>query len=33
MLSLPGFYSLIAERDGSIVGSLFLDERGPIAAG
>ena len=32
MLSHPGFYSLIAERDGSIVGSLFLDERGPIAA-
>jgi predicted N-acetyltransferase YhbS len=28
MLSHPGFYSLIAEKD----GSLFLDERGPIAA-
>jgi hypothetical protein len=32
MLSHPGFYSLIAERDGSIVGSLFFDERGPIPA-
>jgi GNAT superfamily N-acetyltransferase len=32
MLPHPGFYSLIAERDGNIVGSLFLDERGSIAA-
>jgi GNAT superfamily N-acetyltransferase len=32
MLSHPGFYSLIAEKDGTVVGSLFLDERGPIAA-
>jgi predicted N-acetyltransferase YhbS len=32
MLSHRGFYSLIAEKDGNIVGSLFLDERGPIAA-
>ena len=32
MLSHPGFHSLIAEQDGNIVGSLFLDERGPIAA-
>ena len=32
MLSHPGFYSLIAEMDGTVVGSLFLDERGPIAA-
>jgi GNAT superfamily N-acetyltransferase len=32
MLSHPGFYSVIAEKDGKIVGSLILDERGPIAA-
>ena len=32
MPSHPGFYSLIAEMDGTVVGSLFLDERGPIAA-
>jgi predicted N-acetyltransferase YhbS len=32
MLSNPGFYPLVAEKDGNIVGSLFLDERGPIAA-
>ena len=32
MLSHPGFYSLIAEMDGTVVGSLFLDESGPIAA-
>src|SRR5208283_2427688 len=32
MLSHPGFYSLIAEKDGTVVGSLFLDERGSIAA-
>ena len=32
MLSHPGFYSAVAEKDGRIIGSLFLDERGPIAA-
>ena len=32
MLSHPGFYPVTAETDGSVVGSLFLDERGPIAA-
>jgi predicted N-acetyltransferase YhbS len=32
MLSHPGFFGLVAEKDGDIVGSLFLDERGPIAA-
>jgi predicted N-acetyltransferase YhbS len=31
-LSHPGYYSLIAEKDGDVVGSLFLDERGSIAA-
>ena len=31
MLSNPGFYSVIAEVDGRIVGSNFLDERNPIA--
>jgi len=31
MLSNPGFYSVVAEQDGSVVGSNFLDERGPIA--
>lgn len=31
LLSHPNFYSLVAERDGKIVGSNFLDERGPIA--
>jgi predicted N-acetyltransferase YhbS len=31
MLSNPGFYSVVAENDGKIVGSNFLDERGPIA--
>lgn len=30
MLKNPGFYSVIAELDGKIVGSNFLDERGPI---
>ena len=30
MLSNPGFYSVVAEQDGNIVGSNFLDERGPI---
>ena len=31
LLSHPGFYSVVAERDGAIVGSNFLDERSPIA--
>jgi predicted N-acetyltransferase YhbS len=31
LLSHPGFYSVVAEKDGKIVGSNFLDERGPIA--
>ncbi len=31
MLSNPGFYSVVAEKDGNVVGSNFLDERGPIA--
>jgi hypothetical protein len=31
LLSNPSFYSVVAEEDGRIVGSNFLDERGPIA--
>ena len=31
MLSHPGFYSVVAELDGRIVGSNFLDERSAIA--
>jgi GNAT superfamily N-acetyltransferase len=31
MLSHPQFYSVVAEADGRIVGSNFLDERNPIA--
>jgi len=31
LLSSSGFYAVVAERDGKIVGSNFLDERGPIA--
>lgn len=31
LLSHPGFYSVVAERDGQIIGSNFLDERCPIA--
>lgn len=31
MLSHPGFYSLVAEADGRVVGSNFLDERSTIA--
>ncbi len=31
LLSNPGFYSVVAEKDRSIVGSNFLDERGAIA--
>ena len=30
-LSHPGFFSVVAETDGEIVGSNFLDERSPIA--
>lgn len=31
LLAHPGFYSVVAERDGRIVGSNFLDERSSIA--
>jgi predicted N-acetyltransferase YhbS len=31
MLSHPGFYSVVAEMDGKVVGSNFLDERNPIS--
>jgi Acetyltransferase (GNAT) family len=31
LLSNPGFYSVVAEKDGNVSGSNFLDERGPIA--
>src|ERR671925_670007 len=31
LLSHPGFYSVVAELDGKIVGSNFLDERSAIA--
>jgi predicted N-acetyltransferase YhbS len=31
LLGHPGFYSVVAERDGKIVGSNFLDERSTIA--
>jgi GNAT superfamily N-acetyltransferase len=31
LFSHPGFYSVVAERDGEIVGSNFLDERSTIA--
>lgn len=31
VLSHPGFYSVVAEIDGTVVGSNFLDERSPIA--
>src|SRR5260370_17127566 len=31
LLSNPGFYSVVAEKDGTVVGSNFLDERNPIA--
>jgi predicted N-acetyltransferase YhbS len=31
LLSNPGFYSVVAELDGKIVGSNFLDERNPVA--
>lgn len=32
LISNPGFFGVVAERDGSIVGSSFLDERSTIAA-
>lgn len=32
LLAHPRFYSVVAERGGEIIGSNFLDERGPIAA-
>jgi len=31
LLSHPGFYSVVAEIDGRVAGSNFLDERSPIA--
>jgi predicted N-acetyltransferase YhbS len=31
LLAHPGFYSVVAERDGEVVASNFLDERGSIA--
>ena len=31
MLSNPGFYSVVAEKEGKVIGSNLLDERGPIA--
>jgi len=31
LLSHPHFFSIVAERDGNIVGRNFLDERSPIA--
>jgi predicted N-acetyltransferase YhbS len=31
MLAHPGVYAVVAEHDGKVVGSNFLDERGPIA--
>jgi len=31
LLSHPGFYAVVAEADGRIVGSNFLDERSTIA--
>jgi predicted N-acetyltransferase YhbS len=31
LLAHPGFYSVVAEKDGAIVGSNFVDERGVIA--
>src|SRR6266481_8128812 len=30
LLAHPGVYAVVAERDGKVVGSNFLDERGPI---
>jgi predicted N-acetyltransferase YhbS len=31
LISHPGFYGIVAEQDGRILGSNFLDERSPIA--
>ena len=31
LLAHPGVYAVVAEGDGKVVGSNFLDERGPIA--
>src|SRR5581483_6694399 len=31
LLTHPGFYAVVAEHDGRIAGSNFLDERSPIA--
>jgi len=31
LLSNPGFYAVVAEKDGTLVGSNFLDQRGAIA--
>ncbi len=31
LLSHPGFFSVVAEADGEVIGSNFLDERSPIA--
>jgi hypothetical protein len=31
LLAHPGFYAVVAERDGRILGSNVLDERGAIA--
>jgi predicted N-acetyltransferase YhbS len=31
LLADPGIYSVVAERDGRVVGSNFMDERSPIA--
>src|SRR5438270_9165193 len=31
LLTSPGYYSVVAEVDGKIAGSNFLDERGPVA--
>jgi predicted N-acetyltransferase YhbS len=31
LIEHPGFYSVVAERDGEVVGSNFVDERSPIA--
>lgn len=32
LVTNPGFYGVVAERDGRIIGSTFLDERSTIAA-
>lgn len=31
LIAHPGFHAVVAERHGTIIGSNFLDERGPIA--